>query len=90
MKYQITLKVTSKKYNPNAEIEFRSAYFNSATKTMINDKFYLENAVKELLYKTDNWINKGFGRIVELIKSQYINISIYRPLSGSSYVKFPA
>ena len=26
---------------------------------------------------------------MELIKSQYINISTYRPLSGSSYVKLP-
>ena len=30
------------------------------------------------------------GWIVELIKSQYINISTYRPLSRSSYVQWPA
>ena len=42
------------------------------------------------MYRTDNWINKGSGWIVELIESQYINISTYRPLSGSSYVKLPA
>ena len=30
------------------------------------------------------------GWIGELIESQYINISIYRPLTGSSYVKSPA
>ena len=29
------------------------------------------------------------GWIVELVESQYINISTYRPLSGSSYVKLP-
>ena len=34
----------------------------------------------------DNWINEGSVWIVELIESQYINISIYRPLSESSYV----
>ena len=38
---------------------------------------------------TDNWINEGSGWIVELIESQYINISTYRPLSGSSYVQLP-
>ena len=37
----------------------------------------------------DNWINKGFGWIIELIESQYINISTYRPLSGSSYMNLP-
>ena len=31
-------------------------------------------------------INNGSGWIVELIESQYINISTYRPLSGSSYM----
>ena len=29
------------------------------------------------------------GWIVELVESQYINISTYRPLSGRSYVQLP-
>ena len=37
----------------------------------------------------DNWINEGTGWIVELIESQYIKISTYRPLSGSSYIQLP-
>ena len=41
------------------------------------------------MYKFDNWINEGSGWIVELIESQYINISTYRPLSGSSYMDLP-
>ena len=35
---------------------------------------------------TDVWINEGSGWNVESIESQYINISNYRPLSGSSYM----
>ena len=38
---------------------------------------------------TDNWINESSGWIVESIISQYIKISTYRPLSGSSYIKLP-
>ena len=34
-------------------------------------------------------INNEFGWIIELIESQYINISTYRPLSVSSYMNFP-
>ena len=41
------------------------------------------------MYRIDNWINEGSGWIVELIESQYINISTYRPLSGSSYMDLP-
>ena len=37
----------------------------------------------------DVWINEGSGWNVESIKSQYINISTYRPLEGSSYISFP-
>ena len=37
----------------------------------------------------DVWINKGSGWNVESIQSQYINISTYRPLLGSSYISLP-
>ena len=37
----------------------------------------------------DVWINNGSGWTVESIQSQYINISTYRPLSGSSYMGSP-
>ena len=43
-KYQLTLKVTFKKYKPNREIEFTPFCFNLTTKTVINHKFSLENA----------------------------------------------
>ena len=72
------------------EIEFRPVYFNATTKIVINHKFSLENAFQEILYRIDNWINEGSGWIVELIESQYINISTYRPLSKRSYVKLRA
>ena len=89
-KYQITLKVELKEYEPEGEIEFSPVYFNSTTKIVINHKFSLENAFQEILCRIDNWINEGSGWVVEIIESQYINISTYRPLSGSSYVKLAA
>ena len=79
-KNQITLKVMLKKYKPNGEIEFTPVYFNSATKTLINHQFSLKNAFQEILYRIDNWINERSGLIVELIESQYIKVSTYRPL----------
>ena len=54
---------------------------------MINHKFSLQSAFQQILYRTNDWINEGSGWIIELIESQYINISTYRPLSGSSYIK---
>ena len=71
----------------NGKIEFRPVYYNSTTKTVINHKFSLKNAFPEILHRIDNWINEGYGWVVELIESKYINILTYGPLSGSSYVK---
>ena len=43
-KYQMTLKVTLKKYNTKEEIEFTLVYFNSRTKTVINHKFGIDKS----------------------------------------------
>ena len=88
-KYQINVKVLLKKYKIDGEIEFRSVYVNSVTKTVTNDIFQLESYFQKILYMIDNWINEGSGWIIEFIESQYINISTYRPLSGSSYMDLP-
>ena len=37
----------------------------------------------------DVWINERSGWNVESIESQYMNISTYRPLSGSPYISLP-
>ena len=88
-KYQININVLLKKYKLNGEIEFASVYFNSFTKTVINYRFRLKNSFQEILYMIDNWINEESGWNVELIESQYINISFYKTLSGSSQMKLP-
>ena len=85
-KYQITVEVLLKKYKHNGEIEFRPVYFNSVTKTVINMRFRWENSFEEVLYIIDIWIDNGSGWIIDLIESQCINISTYRPLSGSCFM----
>ena len=88
-KYQITVKFLLKKYKPNGAIEFTPVYFNSSTKTVINRRYKLNESFQEILYRTDAWINRGSGWIIESIESQYTNISTYRPLVGSSYIDLP-
>ena len=88
-KYQITVEVLLKKYKLEEEIEFETVYCNSLTKTVINHKFKLESSFHEILHMIDVWINNGSAWIIESVKSQYINISTYRLLSGSSYMDLP-
>ena len=63
--------------------EFASVYFNSTTKTIINSKYMLDKSFQEILYRIDNWINEGSGWVIESIHAEYLNISIYSPLSAS-------
>ena len=88
-KDQITVNVSLKKYKLNGEIEFAPVCFSSVTKTVTNHRFRLENSFQEILYMIDVWINSGSGWNVESIESRYINISTYRPLSGSFYMDLP-
>ena len=71
-KYQITVEALLKKYKHNGEIEFRTVYFNSVTKTVTNPILKLEKSFEDILYMSDVRINNGSGWIIELIKSQYI------------------
>ena len=72
------------------ETEFTSVYFNSTTKTVINsDKYMLDRSFQEILYQIDNWINEGSGSAIESVSSEYMNISIYSPLSGISNIELP-
>ena len=89
LKYQITVIVLLKKYKLDREIEFRPVYFNSVTKIVANHWFKLEDSFQEILYMIDVWISNGSVWIIELIESQYISISTYRLLSGSSYIDLP-
>ena len=89
LKFQIIVEVLLKKYKLDEEIEFRPVYFNSVTKTVKNHWFQLESSFQEILHMIDNWINERSGWITEFTESQYINISTYRPLSGSSYMDLP-
>ena len=42
-------------------------YFNSTTKTVINFKYMLDKSFQKILYRIDNWINEGFGWIIEFM-----------------------
>ena len=78
-----------KKCKPNGEIEFAPIYFDSVVKLIINHRHNLDKSFQEMLYMIDAWINERSGWIIESIESQYINISAYEPLVGSSYIDLP-
>ena len=89
-KYQITVKVLLSKHKRNEDIEYAPVYFNPATKTVINsDKYNLDKSFQEILYRIDNWVNEGSGWIIESINGEFVNIYVYSPLIGSTYIELP-
>ena len=61
-----------------------SSLFQFNKKTVINHKFDVLKVFQEILYSVGRWVNEGSGWITESTDSQYINISIFRRLSGIS------
>ena len=86
-KYQIILAVLLSKVKNSGSVEYSPVYFNSLTKTVINNKFGLDQSFQEINHRLDNWISHGSDWIVEEIINQFLNVSSYLPLSESTYVK---
>ena len=62
-KYQITMYITLKKNKVDGNVEHAKVYFNSITKTVINNDFehLIDKSFEEILFRVDNWINEGSG-----------------------------
>ena len=57
-KCQITLAVLLRKIKSEGNIEYSAVYFNSTTKTVINNKFNIDQLFQEIIYRFDNWISE--------------------------------
>ena len=88
-KHQLTLNILLSKQKSSDLIKYRSVYFNSLTKTVIGDDYFLDYCFNEIISEVENCISHGSGWSVEEIVSQYMNISSYLPLSGITYCKLP-
>ena len=90
-KYQITLFVTLKKSKLDGTVEYAAVYLNSFVKTVINYDFddSIDKSFSEILFGLGNWINEGSGWVIERVNDQYLNISQYSPLVGSSFIELP-
>ena len=90
-KFVETLQVKFVKYSNGKKIS-KNGYFNSTTDLIINEtdlKLSLQASQQQILNKIAQWISEGSGWTIQSIENHYINIVIYNPLKGSSYIKLP-
>ena len=68
------------------------AFFNGKAKTITkaNDiEPELSISRQEILNVIDKWVSEGSGWVIDRIDSHYINVTLYKPLNGSSYIELP-
>ena len=71
---------------------YKMAFFNGKAKTITkpNDiEPKLSISRKEILNVIDKWVSEGSGWVIDRIDSHYINVTLYKPLNGSSYIVLP-
>ena len=91
IKYSETLKMVFEKKIGN-KTTIKTAYFNSKTKTLINEKEIdevLQTSRQELMKAIGQWISEGSGWTIKSVDGHYINLTKYKPLKGSSYIELP-
>ena len=64
-------------------------HFNSEVNAITNERYYLNDPIEKVKYLLDAWINEGSGSVIDKVEGIYINVTIYEPLSGSSYIPLP-
>ena len=70
-------------------MEFAPVYLYSTTITVINSKCDLNKSFQEILHRINNRSNEGSGWLIESVDAEYMNISLFSPLSGSTYIELP-
>ena len=96
-KFIETLEVTFEKDTIDSKTGKRvsiyiTAFFNGKAKTIteVDDiEPELNMSRQEILNVVDKWVSEGSGWIIDRIDSHYINVTLYKPLNGSSYMELP-
>ncbi|CAB4023342.1 Gastrula zinc finger, partial [Paramuricea clavata] len=93
LKYTETIKVRMSKEIGNDKTKKDSIYFKSKTGTATNFEDIESTAAQNqltILSRIETFQNLGSNWIILNIESHYVNIAMYKPLKGSSYMKLPA
>ena len=71
---------------------YKTAFFNGKAKTItkVDDiEPELNMSRQEILNVIDKWVSEGSGWVIDRIDSHYLNVILYKPLNGSSYIELP-
>ena len=71
---------------------YKTAFFNGKAKTItkVDDiEPELNMSRQEILNVIDKWVSEGSRWVIDRIDSHCLNVTLYEPLNGSSYIELP-
>ena len=97
LKFIETLEVTFEKDTIDSKTGkrvsiYKTAFFNGKVKTItkVDDiEPNLNMSRQEILNVIDKRVSEGSGWVIDRIDSHYINVTLYKPLNGRSYIELP-
>ena len=92
LKYTETIKIRMSKEVGDGKTKKDSVYFKSKTGTVTNFGDIESTAAYNqltILSRIETFQNLGSNWIILNIESHYLNIAMYKPLAGSSYMELP-
>jgi hypothetical protein len=92
LKYTETIKIKMSKEVGDGKTKKDSVYFKSKTGTVTNFEDIESTATNNqqtILSRIETFQNLGSNWIIMNIESHYVNIAMYKPLAGSSYMELP-
>ena len=93
LKFDEVLKVEFEKMSMNEHPIIKSAYFSGKSQTIINKTqihIALKTSQDTILKTIDVWTSEGSGWTIKSVENHYLNVVVYKPLTGSSYIKLPS
>ena len=84
--------ITTDSINKTTVRIYKKAFFNSKAKTVTKAsdiEHELSMSRQEILKTIEECVSEGSGRAINYIDSHYINVTLYKPLNGSSYIELP-
>ena len=96
-KFIETLEVTFEKDNIDSKTGkhvsiYKTAFFNGKAKIITNvDDIEpeLNMSRQEIMNAIDKFVSEGSRWVIDSVNNHYINVTLYKPLHGSSYIELP-
>ena len=79
-------KITTDSINKTTSLIYKKAFFITKPNNIGPE---LNISRQEILNMIDQWVSEGSGWAINHIDSHSINVTLYKPLNGSSYMELP-